>query len=53
MLLAQKSLEQFRGTTFERPLAGAFRKLSRSLGGDMEVAWHELEGALSVRSSGT
>lgn len=53
LLLAQKSLEQFRGTTFERPLAGAFRKLSRSLGGDMEVAWHELEGALSVRSSGT
>jgi predicted DNA-binding transcriptional regulator YafY len=42
LLLAQKSLEQFRGTTFERPLAGAFRKLSRSLG-----------GALSVRSSGT
>ena len=53
LLLAQKSLEQFRGTAFERPLAGAFRKLSRSLGGEMEVAWHELEQALSVRSSGT
>ena len=53
LLLAQKSLEQFRGTTFERPLAGAFRKLSRSLGGYMEVAWHELACALSVRSSGT
>lgn len=52
LLLAQKSLEQFRGTTFERPLAAAFRKLSHSLGGDMEVAWHELEQALSVRSSG-
>ena len=53
LLLAQKSLEQFRGTTFERPLAAAFRKLSHSLGGEMEVAWHELEQALSVRSSGT
>ncbi len=53
LLLAQKSLEQFRGTTFERPLAAAFRKLSNSLGGDMEVAWHELEQALSVRRSGT
>ncbi len=53
LLLAQKSLEQFKGTHFERPLAGAFRKLSRSLGGEMEVAWHELEQALSVRSSGT
>ena len=53
LLLAQKSLEQFRGTTFERPLAAAFRKLSNSLGGEMEVAWHELEQALSVRSSGT
>ncbi|MEX1045080.1 MAG: WYL domain-containing protein [Chthoniobacterales bacterium] len=53
LLLAQKSLEQFRGTTFERPLSAAFRKLSHSLGGDMEIAWHELEQALSVRSSGT
>jgi len=53
LLLAQKSLEQFRGTTFERPLSAAFRKLSHSLGGEMEIAWHELEQALSVRSSGT
>lgn len=53
LLLAQKSLEQFRGTTFERPLAAAFRKLSQSLGGEMEIAWHELEQALSVRRSGT
>jgi predicted DNA-binding transcriptional regulator YafY len=53
LLLAQKSVEQFRGTTFERPLAGAFRKLSTSLGGDMEVAWHDLEQALSVHHSGT
>ena len=52
LLLAQQSLEQFHGTPFERPLAGAFRKLSQSLGGDMEVAWHELEQALSVRRSG-
>jgi proteasome accessory factor B len=52
LLLAQKSLEQFRGTPFERPLSGAFRKLSQSLGGDMEVAWHELEQAMSVRRSG-
>jgi len=53
LLLAQKSLEQFRGTPFERPLTGAFRKLSQSLGGEMEVAWHEMESALSIRSSGT
>lgn len=53
LLLAQKSLEQFRGTTFERPLAAAFRKLSHSLGGEMEIAWHELEQALSVRRTGT
>jgi putative hemolysin len=31
LLLAQKSLEEFRGTPFERPLASAFRKLSTSL----------------------
>lgn len=52
LLLAQQSLEQFRGTPFERPLAGAFRKLSQSLGGEMEVAWHDLEKALSVRRGG-
>lgn len=52
LLLAQKSLEQFRGTPFERPLTDAFRKLSNALGGEMDVAWHELEQALSVRSSG-
>lgn len=53
LLLAQKSLEQFQGTPFEQPLATAFRKLSRALHGPMEVTWHELEQALSVRSSGT
>jgi proteasome accessory factor B len=53
LLLAQKSLEQFRGTPFERPLATAFRKLSNSLGGEMEIAWHEMEQALSVRHTGT
>jgi|694.fasta_scaffold27874_7 predicted DNA-binding transcriptional regulator YafY len=53
LLLAQKSLEQFRGTPFERPLATAFRKLSNSFGGEMEIAWHELEQALSVRHTGT
>ncbi|MBU3665257.1 MAG: WYL domain-containing protein [Chthoniobacterales bacterium] len=52
LLLAQQSLEQFRGTPFERPLAGAFRKLSQSLGDGMEVAWHDLEQALSVRRGG-
>ncbi len=52
LLLAEKSLGQFRGTPFERPLAAAFRKLSQSLEGEMEVAWHELEQALSVRHGG-
>jgi len=52
LLLAQKSVEQFRGTQFEKPLTGAFRKLSQSLGGEMEVTWHELEQAMSVRRSG-
>lgn len=52
LLLAQQSLEQFRGTPFERPLAGAFRKLTHALGEEMEIAWHELEDALSVRSGG-
>lgn len=52
LLLAQQSVEHFRGTAFEKPLTAAFRKLTHSLGGEMEIAWHELEDALSVRSGG-
>lgn len=52
LLLAQKSLEEFRGTPFERPLASAFRKLSTSLNSEMDVAWHEMEEAVSVRRAG-
>ena len=52
LLLAQKSLDQFRGTPFEKPLAAAFRKLTDSLGGEMDVTWHDLEDALSVRTGG-
>jgi predicted DNA-binding transcriptional regulator YafY len=52
LLLAQKSAEEYRGTPFERPLASAFRKLSGSLGAEMDVAWHDLEEAVSVRHSG-
>jgi proteasome accessory factor B len=52
LLLAQKSLDQFRGTPFEKPLAAAFRKLTDSLGSEMDVTWHELEDALSVRTGG-
>lgn len=52
LLLAQKSAEEYRGTPFERPLASAFRKLSSSLGAEMDVAWHDLEEAVSVRHSG-
>jgi proteasome accessory factor B len=52
LLLAQKSAEEYRGTPFERPLASAFRKLSNSLGAEMDIAWHDLEEAVSVRHSG-
>ncbi len=52
LLLAQKALEQYRGTPFEKPLASAFHKLSQALGGEMELAWHDLEKAVSFRSAG-
>ncbi len=52
LLVAQKAVEQYRGTSFEKPLRSAFEKLASSLEGEAGVSLHELSAAVSFRPSG-
>ncbi|HRJ72824.1 MAG TPA: WYL domain-containing protein [Terrimicrobiaceae bacterium] len=52
LLVAQKAVEQYRGTSFEKPLHAAFAKLVSSLGDEANVSLHELSEAVSFRSAG-
>jgi Predicted transcriptional regulator len=52
LLVAQKAVEQYRGTSFEKPLHAAFEKLVASLGDEANVSLHELSEAVSFRSAG-
>jgi proteasome accessory factor B len=52
LLIAQKAVEQYRGTAFEKPLASAFSKLAAGLEGESGIALHELTDAISFRPQG-
>lgn len=52
LLIAQKAVEQYRGTAFEKPLASAFSKLASGLEGESGIALHELTEAISFRPQG-
>ena len=52
LLVAQKAVEQYRGTSFEKPLHAAFEKLVASMGNEASVSLHELSEAVSFRSAG-
>ncbi len=52
LLIAQKAVEQYRGTAFEKPLASAFAKLASGLEGESGIALHELTDAISFRPQG-
>jgi predicted DNA-binding transcriptional regulator YafY len=52
LLVAQKAVEQYRGTSFEKPLRTAFQKLASSLGNDASVSLHDLSEAVSFHSAG-
>ena len=52
LFVAQKALEQYKGTPFEQPLAQAFAKLSQVLQDEMTVDLSELSGALSFHHTG-
>ena len=52
LLVAQKAVEQYRGTSFERPLQAAFQKLVSSLTEEANISLHELSEAVSFHSAG-
>lgn len=52
LFIAQKALEQHRGTVFEKPLRSACQKLADSLREEISVTWEDLDAAVSFRSAG-
>jgi proteasome accessory factor B len=52
LLVAQKSLEQYRGTDFEKPLQSAFQKMTSTLEGEGMFSLQELSEAISFRPVG-
>lgn len=52
LLVAQKALEQYRGTAFERPLGEAFGKMCSSLREEVSFSLEDLAAAFSFRPLG-
>lgn len=52
LLVAQKALVQYRGTPFEKPLRGAFRKMAESFGEESAFSLHDLGEAVSFHPVG-
>jgi predicted DNA-binding transcriptional regulator YafY len=52
LLVAQKAIEQYRGTSFEKPLHTAFQKLVSSLDDKANVSLQELSDAVSFHYAG-
>lgn len=50
LLVAEKALQQYRGTHFEEPLLSALRKLSAGLPETVSVHWADWERAISFRT---
>ncbi|MEM6823154.1 MAG: WYL domain-containing protein [Verrucomicrobiota bacterium] len=52
LFVAQKALNQYQGTSFERPLAAAFRKLTDGLKDEVTIALKDWDSVFSFRSVG-
>jgi proteasome accessory factor B len=52
LFVAQKALEQYRGTPFEGPLRAAFHKIGHGLKDKITFSWSDLDAAISFRSAG-
>ena len=53
LLVAEKALQQYRGTSFERPLLSAFKKIADSLPETISLNLTEWEQTISFRTSAT
>jgi proteasome accessory factor B len=52
LLIAEKVLQQYRGTVFEKQLSTAFRKISESLPDTVSMRLSDWDDALDIRSTG-
>jgi len=50
LVVAEKALQQYRGTTFEKPLVSAIRKLAQGLPDTISLNLAEVEQAISFRT---
>ena len=53
LLVAEKALQQYRGTSFERPLLSAFKKIAASLPDTISLNLAEWEQTISFRTTAT
>jgi len=51
LLVAEKALQQYRGTTFERPLVSAFKKMAAALPDTVSLNLADWERTISFRTS--
>ncbi len=51
LLVAEKAVQQYRGTNFERPLVSALKKLSAGLPDTISVHWADWDESISFRMS--
>ncbi len=51
LLAAEKSLQQYRGTPFEKALVSAFKKISQSLPDTVSINWADWDATLSFRTT--
>src|SRR5262249_52093902 len=51
LVVAEKALQQYRGTSFEKPLLSAFRKMAEALPETISVNLEEWDQAISFRTS--
>jgi len=52
LFVAQKALEQYRGTSFEKRLRTAFQKITEGLADQIRFPWTGLDAAISFRGLG-
>ncbi len=50
LVVAEKALQQYRGTSFEKPLLSAIRKLQRSLPDTISISLDQVDEAISFRT---
>jgi proteasome accessory factor B len=51
LLVAEKALQQYRGTNFEKPLVGAFKKMAASLPDTVSLNLSDWDQSISFRTS--